>query len=855
MSFLSTYTLPVSLLLYLVNVAAAAVIVGGGGLFLDRMFRRASLPFRHLLLVGALAGALVAPVIVGVILSSGQSLLQLNVSNTEKSPSSTMPSSASRTDGSFSALDRPPTESGLLNQSAAVRQTAEAAPTTLPAPTGHNGSASGDSSWARRLQVVGTVLTIGWLAGSVALSRRLMQGLLQLRRLSRGLRPLNDDRVTAIAATTARQLRLRKVPTICESNAVLSPLSIGMLRPFVVLPVGIASSFSANQLRGLVLHEFAHIVRRDHLVGALQRLTTILFWWNLPIHRASARVSEIREQICDDVSTGAGSADDYAAMLVELAGRVAYSRPLPATIGLFDGATGVFTQRIRRLLNPHRKIVTNLDGRSKLLAAACSLLLLLPTAVPLDVQGAAVENSPPPVQQVDEPNQPNQSPTEPEVNPSKADAEDRTRDAPKAPEASPIKWPKRLRGVIKDANGQPIVGATVRLDFEKIYEYSIGRWDEVLESQSQVTGSDGEYSFDASNFARLTHRPFVLMMTCTAEGYADTKWWSWYTRSDNNLEERLTDVKMLPGRVVRGRCVDPQGDPISGAIVKMAASYDSRRPTAGWSWDPRETSADGAFEFSVPRDGEGSFEIWAIHPQWAPQRVALPRDGDALGDIHLQPGAPIHGTVRAADGSPISGAVVVAESVDSGDLESVAFSATVATKTDAQGNYAIQPLLGAYKVYLSQAEEIDNRLKQRFIVADGPPPLVVPARLDVSAGQPQLHDIHGGPTLKVSGTVRWEDGRPVQRCEVRADYLPPDNGTGIWIARTLTDEQGNYTIELPNPIDNVSIHVVGAHDKRRVWHSAHPAESVNAKQKSEQNIQLIPLDGDLNGMDWVLQAD
>src|SRR5207244_4030221 len=121
-----------------------------------------------------------------------------------------------------------------------------------------------------------------------------------------------------------------------------------------------------------------------------------------------------------------------------------------------------------------------------------------------------------------------------------------------------------------------------------------------------------------------------------AKGYADAKWWCWYSHDDVNLEEHLTNVKMLPGRVVRGRCIDPDGVPVSGAIVKMAHGYDSNSPAGNWAWDPRKTQDDGTFEFSVPRDDKGVFEVWTVYPQWAPRRVALPSGGNDLGDIRLR---------------------------------------------------------------------------------------------------------------------------------------------------------------------------------------------------------------------------
>jgi protocatechuate 3,4-dioxygenase beta subunit len=425
--------------------------------------------------------------------------------------------------------------------------------------------------------------------------------------------------------------------------------------------------------------------------------------------------------------------------------------------------------------------------------------------------------------------------------------------APESAAPAPFKWPTVLRGIVKDVDGKPIAGAHVRLDFEKVHEYNIGRWDEPIDSQSMVTGENGEYRFDCSKFEQLTHRPFSLTLSCTADGYADTKWWIWYGRRDVTQNPNLTNLKMLPGRTVHGRCIDPDGNPLAGAVIKMCGDVDTRNAVAGMAWTPRKTAADGKFEFNVPSDMHGTLSIWVVHPEWPPRCVQLATTEKDFGDVRMRNGSPVQGIVQGADGKPIAGAVVVAENLESHSLKSRLFFNKIATRTDAKGNYKLQPLLGKYKLYLSQAEETDNNFEQQFVVADGPPPLVAPMRVEVFAFDPQTKDFFAGPIAKVHGTIHWEDGRPVEHVEVKASYLPPENGTGIWIARAETNAAGEYTLELPNPIDNVSINAIGSYDTKRVWHSAVPVETVVAKQASDQYISLNLIDRDIDGIDWVLK--
>jgi len=317
----------------------------------------------------------------------------------------------------------------------------------------------------------------------------------------------------------------------------------------------------------------------------------------------------------------------------------------------------------------------------------------------------------------------------------------------------------------------------------------------------------------------------------------------------------LTDITMAPGRVVHGRCVDPNGKPVKGAVVKAASDYDQNRATNSWAWDPRATDAEGKFQISIPRDSKAGYELWIAHPEYAPQRVVIPKQGDELADVRLQTGTVVKGSVTDENGDPIKGVVVVAESIDDSTLESVGFAVELATKTDSDGRYELPPIRGMYKVFLADAGKRENDLKQDFVVSDVRPPLVVPKKVAVSGRLSHTLDFAGTELLKASGTVRWEDGKPAVGCEVKASYLPLDFNSGIWIGQTWTDEDGHYEIPLPNPISDISIHVSGQHDANRKWHYAHPDTDVAAENKGLQFMRFKQLDADQDGIDWLLKPD
>jgi hypothetical protein len=86
----------------------------------------------------------------------------------------------------------------------------------------------------------------------------------------------------------------------------------------VVLPLD-AESWSADRRRAVLLHEMAHIRRRDCLVRSLARLGCALQWFNPLAHLAMRRLYAEQESACDDVVLVAGmSAPDYAGHLLDI---------------------------------------------------------------------------------------------------------------------------------------------------------------------------------------------------------------------------------------------------------------------------------------------------------------------------------------------------------------------------------------------------------------------------------------------------------------------------------------------------------------------------------------------------------
>lgn len=167
-------------------------------------------------------------------------------------------------------------------------------------------------------------LGLVWAAGTLLVSLRFARAHLAARRLARRAEPWRDVYL----------------------GPVVSPLTVGVWRPRVILPAA-AGGWSPERLRAVLTHERGHVRRRDNLVQLGAQLTCALYWWNPLAWLAASRLRVERERACDDLVLAAGvRPSSYAADLLDLARGPALAG---AASMIDDGGT---EGRLRRILDP-----------------------------------------------------------------------------------------------------------------------------------------------------------------------------------------------------------------------------------------------------------------------------------------------------------------------------------------------------------------------------------------------------------------------------------------------------------------------------------------------------------------------
>ncbi len=164
---------------------------------------------------------------------------------------------------------------------------------------------------------------------------------------------------------------ITRAVVLLESAVIQVPAVLGWMRPVILFPVGMLTALPAGQLEAILLHELAHIRRRDYLANIIQTLAEGMLFYHPAVWWISSVIRTERENCCDDLVIAARvDRLEYATALAALEQARWPVSTVPAITG------GNLMQRISRLLQPvntTRVLPSAVPAALLTLAAALSL--------------------------------------------------------------------------------------------------------------------------------------------------------------------------------------------------------------------------------------------------------------------------------------------------------------------------------------------------------------------------------------------------------------------------------------------------------------------------------------------------
>ena len=113
-----------------------------------------------------------------------------------------------------------------------------------------------------------------------------------------------DSQIGEMAAEVARRLGYRRPVEVRVSTGQFPPLLWAVGHARIVLPEFTLTDLTPTQLKAILAHEIAHLVRRDHWVRWLELGVFACYWWNPIAWWARENYGSLRSKPATDVSSG-----------------------------------------------------------------------------------------------------------------------------------------------------------------------------------------------------------------------------------------------------------------------------------------------------------------------------------------------------------------------------------------------------------------------------------------------------------------------------------------------------------------------------------------------------------------------
>jgi BlaR1 peptidase M56/Carboxypeptidase regulatory-like domain len=557
----------------------------------------------------------------------------------------------------------------------------------------------------------------------------------------------------AIGYATARRLvrQATDIPRplpcsarVAVSDAVRVPVSVGLLRPMILLPAD-WQRWNDALLSSVITHEQAHIDRRDHLVQLASELNRCLYWFHPVAWFLRRRLSVLAEQCCDDTVIAAlRNRGDYAQHLLEMAGRLSAVRQRVAPLAISMARSSKVESRIVAILDEHRPLARRIGrgGALALLAVVGPIVLLA-----AGLQGADPQPEPPKAGVADE-----RAKTDAETK-TKATSNEATKEETVEKETAAATG-MTVRGRVERASdGSPADKAEVRLMTAK---------PDGKGFDTRTTETDNAGNFEFTDVPTGSHRLLALLDDMASRGmrYQATK-----ITVDADQSPEPVVLKLSPAPSIKVHVAKADGAPVADALVRMT-----------WTDTERDHRTDS--EGNVVLHGLTP-EMWTVEVQaagFAEQVIAQKLFGDRRTEMNfaLQPGGVLHGVVKDSSGRLLEmmGVSIRTAGNRGQQIEYV--------KTDAEGRYrfGFLPLDEELELNVS-SPKYASLPKRTLIPSEGSRDV----ELDITlVGRPE-----GG---SVQGVVTDEAGKPIAGAK-----LINQGGSSSLVHETTSDAQGRFTID------------------------------------------------------------
>jgi beta-lactamase regulating signal transducer with metallopeptidase domain len=219
-----------------------------------------------------------------------------------------------------------------------------------------------------------TLLSI-WIGGVVLAAICHVRRAARLRRMLRSS-ALAPPSFCAEVALQCAKLRVR-VPQVRLCSGLPCPMVLALPRSMLLWPANLEGRLDAAAARAVLLHELAHLKRRDHLTAWLEVIVMCLWWWHPIVWWARRELRAYAELACDAwvIAQLPNERSRYAKALVDVCEFISLAKPATApAVGMSRGNRRTFERRLHMILR--QRIAARTPHVAWIAVLAVALLVL-----------------------------------------------------------------------------------------------------------------------------------------------------------------------------------------------------------------------------------------------------------------------------------------------------------------------------------------------------------------------------------------------------------------------------------------------------------------------------------------------
>ncbi|MFZ0563162.1 MAG: M56 family metallopeptidase [Terriglobales bacterium] len=223
-----------------------------------------------------------------------------------------------------------------------------------------------------------------YLAIACLLLARLVVGVVFGSRLRRASQIILDPRITSRIASRAPGVERSVSSQIAESEFISVPVTMGVLRPIILLPAN-WRDWDDAKLDAVIAHESSHVARRDTLTQRLSLLHCTIFWFSPLPWWLNRHLADLMEQASDEVALASGA--DLKAYATTLLGFFATLQTAPRRVwwqGVSMASAGraerQAEERVERILSWKGSVAMNLRKSIAVMVVALAVPIVYVTA-------------------------------------------------------------------------------------------------------------------------------------------------------------------------------------------------------------------------------------------------------------------------------------------------------------------------------------------------------------------------------------------------------------------------------------------------------------------------------------------